>query len=245
MITMTTKTDTRTAAALEELIREGDNSITAEQLTAARERDRIAELRADAEQRRQQAAEATAHQVAVDSLKQGIETMPSDVTELARLAQAAEDALSALVAAMVAREQQIGSLVGQAQRLGIREMQADEVVRHQSGIGWRRVGYGGQVLICDGRRLTSRTPHRLLNRVVADVRKRHRLPEIEPGAVNNGPGPEVHEQLDALDTMPKPPERTVQIRYLPGRNGPDDGRIVSMPVSSARHQVKRGLAEMV
>lgn len=66
---MTTEpTTTPTLAQLEERVRAGDTSITAQQLAEAREADHLASLRQEADERAQAATQAAEHKAAVEQL---------------------------------------------------------------------------------------------------------------------------------------------------------------------------------
>lgn len=236
MSTETKTEDTRTHAELEEAVREGDTAITAEQLAVARERDRLAELEAEAAVRAEQQAEATAHQTAVDRLRADIDGMPGNASQLQELADKATEALSALIAALQERELAVRALAMRAAQLGITEMRYDGQVRSSSGLGWRRSG-GSTILIKDGRRLTVQTPHRLLTRVVHDARTARGLSEREPGAVSNFMPPPVSELIDALDQAPVPPEpKNTPAVWLSGNSM---GQVEMMTWRKADHLLKR------
>ncbi len=86
---MTTEpTTTPTLAHLEERVRAGDTSITAQQLAEAREADHLASLRQEAEERAHVAAQAEQHEAAVKQLRKDYAELQSTESAPARKAYA-------------------------------------------------------------------------------------------------------------------------------------------------------------
>lgn len=175
MTTMTTSTTT--AAELEERVRNGDRSITAKTIAAARAQEEHAALIAEADRRAAgQAAEAE-HAAAVAQLRTDIAAVEDDTADQLTFATAAIAALADLTAAVQARAERIAELGSRCRELGITATDGQHNVTDASGIGWRFDVSSRRVthVQLDDRRLGSLNPRHTVNRVVHEFLAAHRL----------------------------------------------------------------------
>lgn len=236
-MTSTTQ-DTRSYAELEESARDGE-IVTAEELSQARERDRLLELRRDAELRKRQAVELAEHEAELERLRADIAALDS-ADALIQKSRRAVAALVELVAAVQGREPAIRSLAARARALRVSQMDTDNVAH--GAVGWRATGTGDLLLSVDGRLLRSGDANKLIGSVIREVRAVAGVTEARtPNPVQAGP---LDELLASLDYRPAPPEeKSVQVRYIPGRSGKSGFEMVTP--ARAASLVRRGLAEPV
>ncbi|MBR7191914.1 hypothetical protein [Gordonia sp. SCSIO 19800] len=111
---------TPTLAELEERVRGGDTTITAQQLAEARESEHLASLRQDAENRAQAAAQAEEHRAAVTQLHKDYAKLQGELAKPARKAYADLVAAAKKLHDTLAEfEPKRRAVVGQAMTLGV------------------------------------------------------------------------------------------------------------------------------
>ena len=122
--------DMRTAAELEDAVRDGDTTVTAEDLRAARDRDHLAGLHATADERRAAADAAAAREKAIDKLADDITALSSQPFD--ELDQRVRDAVAAYAAQVDDHNARVGALIVRAQALGLDE----EALSAGARAGW-------------------------------------------------------------------------------------------------------------
>ena len=126
---MTTTDPTPTLAELEERVRDGDTTITAQQLAEAREAGHLASLRRDAANRAQQAAQAAEHKAAVEQLTKDYAALQDADSAPARKAYAdLVRATSKLLAALTDFEPKRRAVMDKALELGV-AVQCEDMFR--------------------------------------------------------------------------------------------------------------------
>lgn len=239
---MATKTDDRSYEDLEQAVIAGDSSITAEQLSTARERDRLVVLQRQAEERARREREAAEREAELAELTRDMEALPDNTGELRQLAAAATEALAAVFAAMGERDRRCRELASRAKRLGVPEVLDGEGARHSDGIGWSRVWSSRGVsqspgcVHLGGRQLAGGDPWRFSERIIADAREQAGLSPFAPGVTQGDRYPEIDEQLKLMDRVLHA-DATVAIRLT------RSGRVQQVTASHASHVVRRGWAE--
>ncbi|WP_300016862.1 hypothetical protein [Pseudonocardia sp.] len=111
--------DVRTLAELEEAIRDGDTTVTAEHLRVARDRAVLDGLHATAAERRAAADAAAAREAAVDQLAADITALGEQPFD--ELDQRVRDAVTAYVAQVADHNARVGALIRRAESLGLDE----------------------------------------------------------------------------------------------------------------------------
>lgn len=170
-------TSTTTADELEERVRNGDTTITAKTIAAARAGEEHALLLAEADRRAAgQAAEAE-HAAAVAQLRTDIAAV-EDTTDAQRsYASAAVAALNDLVDALQARADTVRELGARARALGIAELDGQFGTSGDAGIGWSfdRTARAVTRLRIDDRLLGTVNPRHIVNKVLAEFLAGRRL----------------------------------------------------------------------
>jgi hypothetical protein len=105
--------------ALEERVREGDESVTPEQIAGQRELGRFARQRVAATQRKAERAREAQRQRALAELADTVRACADDAERLVRLAQAAGRAMEAFVAACEERESWVYQMRERMHALGV------------------------------------------------------------------------------------------------------------------------------
>jgi hypothetical protein len=207
-ITMPSKStvDQRTVAELEAAILDGDLSITAEALAAARSREDHARLLADAAVHRVQLEAQQRQEAELEQLRHDIAALVDDRDDVLALAAEATQALAALFAAARGRGATLDALAGRARALDVTQMGFEDEVRDPSGIGWRRdhttVG-PARIRLADVA-LGAVDPVKLTARIVRDVFDR--AGQRSDGFTLGNAGPPVAEQVAATVREVIPPE---------------------------------------
>jgi hypothetical protein len=244
MATKTMTTDTRTRAELEEAVRAGDTTITAEQLAAAADRERHAELLAEAEQLRTRAAAEAARHRDVEALRSALEALDDGREDMRRLAVTAAGALQELFAVAKARGDALDGLARRARELGIEPMQIDDEIRDASGVGWRKdwTTVGPARIRLDDTMLTAVAPTKLLARVVVDALvKVGARPDALPVA---NPGPPVEMQINDQVRVVAP-ERKIRVRVTRRWGRHQAGAVIDVDATNAGWAISKGYAKAV
>lgn len=201
---------------LEERVREGDDSVTVEEIAGARELGRFARLRAEAARRKAEKAKRMARLAACEELRAEIEQHATGAgAELSSLLQAAQDAVSAFVTAVDERNVRIHAWHQRMQALGVPEHLAPIAPPAEHG----RLGYRGQSVIA-GMRHMDRTAaqvwlSQMLTHLMRDFESLH---QIEAPLRGSGGDPAaMYEKLGALDASA--PEPMANLVFFRGPNG--------------------------
>lgn len=238
-----TTEDTRSYAELAELVRAGDNSITPEMLSQARERDELVRLHAEADERARQERAQAEYEAALARVRERIDALPNITDRIRELTVTAATALAGLAVEVRARGTEIDGIAQELRQLGVAASDNSRGVRSAGGLSWRRPGgYSGDVeLVVDGRTVRTGSPARFLARAVIDGRVAAGIhPEELRNLLDTTPAG-LDDLVAAMDVAPKPPEPLVTIRWIR-----DSGRQVeTLKKSYADNWVRRGLAEYV
>jgi hypothetical protein len=235
---MKTASDPRTAAELEQAVLDGDNTITAEQLGAARLHEQHQALQREAQLRVQQADAKAARDHDIRHLRDDILALADHGDELRRLAVAADAALEALYTAAARRGPALDELAGRARSLGIQTMQIDDQVRDDSGLGWRRdTAMTHAHVRVDDTLLSAITPRKLMQRVVFDVLARLGV-RVDGFSLKN-PGPTVDDQINS-QVREIVPEPTRRLRCAKRWGQHDVDAVVEVDSATARWGLDRG-----
>lgn len=227
----------RTVTELEEAIRAGDTSITADDLTAAAAQERHEQLLTEARSRAEIAAAEQARDAAIQQLRADIADVDNDTEQQLVYATAATAALHDLVTAIEAHAAALYELGTRARNLGIREVDG-QLNTDDTGIGWktdattRRIGR----LRVDDRMLGSVDPRHVLNRLMAEFINNHRLRDTD-----HVPHRPLAELIADQDTTVTPPP-TVQVRLLKRHGHRQPGTLAEYDQPTAQWLVAKGMA---
>jgi hypothetical protein len=241
--TMPTKTtaDTRTVTELEQAVLDGDNTITAEQLGAARLRQQHQALQREAQLRLQQAEARAARDRDLQRLRDDILGRADGGDEMRQAGAAAVAALERLYSLGQDRERQLDELASRAGALGVVPMGLDDTVRDESGLGWRKEHQtvGPARIRVDDVLLSAASPTKLVARAVFEAFTH--LGQRVDGFTLANPGPCIDEQIAAQvrEIVPQPTRR-VRVTKRWGPRQPGD--IVEVPITDARWALDKGFA---
>lgn len=156
------------AAALEERVREGDDSVTPDQIASARELGRFARLRTEATRRKAERAKAAARLAACESLRDEIETYAEGSgARFAELLTAADNAVRAFVAALDERNDHLTAWRQTMVDLGV-PAHDNPLIPDKGHGNLGHVGHSGQI-IARTRRMAPTTPDEWLSRMLTAV----------------------------------------------------------------------------
>ncbi|MBO2456558.1 hypothetical protein [Actinomadura violacea] len=201
--------------ALEGRVIDGDESVTADQISAQRDLSRFAELRAQATARKAKRAARAARLTDCETLRAEIEAYATGTgARYAELLQAAEDAVAAFTAAVADRNAQIGTWRARMAELGVPAHGNPLVPPAEHAHLGQLPGSG---VIAGRRRLDTVDPGPWLGRMLGRVADAHARPggltlrpgnKIEPGAsISPRPAADVYDQLAEVDApVQDPPE---------------------------------------
>jgi hypothetical protein len=244
--TMPSKTemtsDSRTVAELEAAVVAGDETVTAEQLEAARARERHAQLLSEGAAHRAFRAAEAARQAEIEKLRADMSGLADDREHLLTLVRKATDALAEMFVAARARGAQLDDLAGRARVLGITAMSLDDQIRDASDIGWRRdhQQVGPARLRIGDVALGAVDPVRLTARIVQDVFDRAGQ-RTDRFSLANAGAPVV-EQISATVRTVSPPE-VVKMRVLKRWGAHQPGTVVEVDPEAAHWARQRGYAQ--
>jgi hypothetical protein len=124
-----------TVAALEERVRQGDKSISAADLAAARENERLAELRVEADQRAAEQSRTAERRRQLAELRGEVLDHPGNAARLTELCEAAAAALGELLDEWQSREMWLRDVARRARTLGAAQgdYPGDSVAVSQAG----------------------------------------------------------------------------------------------------------------
>ncbi|GAA3737985.1 hypothetical protein HDA32_005364 [Spinactinospora alkalitolerans] len=120
--------------ALEERVRDGDDSVTPEQVEQQRGLSHFARLRVEAARRKAEKAREKERRRQLDALRADIDARDDDVTRIVELRAQAEQAVEAFAQACDDRNRWIRQTVRRMKELDVPNGQAGE--RDPSGLGW-------------------------------------------------------------------------------------------------------------
>lgn len=189
--------------ALEERVRDGDDSVTVEEIAGARELGRFARLRAEAARRKadkaRTAARLDAAQQIHDEIQQHAETAGP---QFAELLQAAHDACTAFVTAMGERDDKLADWTRRMQLLNVPGHTGPGAPAAEHG----RVAYNDTTsqVIAGGRRLQREDAGRWLSAMVSAVAVENRLTTVSaPVSFDQADPYGALTRLDAEHTVPE------------------------------------------
>lgn len=236
-------TTQRTAAELRELVRDGADDITADDIAAAVQREEHEALVAEARSRAEIRDIEQARAAALTELRTDITAVrDDDRAHLTELANAAAGALSALVIAIAARNDTIIDLVRRARALDIAGLDGTATPVDPSGIGWAAGPGRSSVIAIDDRTISGAEALDVLERLVREVAAQHRLRNRTWRSAEVAPP--VSDQLARLDVTVQPPEQTTV--HLVRRWGQHPaGSTVSADLATAAWLRRTGLADQV
>jgi hypothetical protein len=194
------------AAALEERVREGDDSVTSEQIASARELGRFARLRTEATRRKAEKAKAAARLAACEALRADVEAYADGSGDrFAELLRTAEDAVRAFVAAVDERNDRIAQWRRAVVALGVPEHTNPTVPSKGHG----NLGYNTlpAQLIAGTRRMQPTPAQDWLGRMLTDVvqDRGNSVRDIKVPYPSTVRGDAVYAQLATLDAPREAP----------------------------------------
>lgn len=204
------------AGTLEERVREGDESVTPEEIAGARELGRFARLRADATRRKAEKTKAAARLAACEDLRAEVEEYVTGAgAEFAELLKTAEDAVAAFVTAVDDRNDRIRGWHLRMQALGVPEHLAPIAPPAEHG----RLGYRGAAVIAGMRHMERTSPEGWVSQMLTHLLHRfdslHRIEAPLRGA--GGDAAVMYEKLSTLDATA--PEPMANLVFFRGPNG--------------------------
>lgn len=188
--------------ALEERVRDGDDTVTPSEIASARELGNFARLRADATARKAAAAQETARTAAVHELRAEIEQHSQERgTQYAQMLRTAEESLLAFLAATAADTEQMRQWRQRMVELGIPETSAyGPSAAEHAGLSYSQQMVGRTSLTVDERRIPTVEPEYWLRLLLARLtRKAHGFSHIQQATRSVGNGADMYERLEALD----------------------------------------------
>ncbi|MBD2897250.1 hypothetical protein amrb99_62090 [Actinomadura sp. RB99] len=203
--------------ALEGRVIDGDESVTADQISAQRDLSRFAELRAQATARKAKRAARAARLADCDALRAEIEAYATGTgARYVELLQAAEDAVAAFTAAVADRNARIGAWRARMAELGVPEHGNPLVPPAEHAHLGQLPGSG---VIAGRRRLDTVDPGPWLGQMLARVahahtpvdgltlRSRFAAGALPAAVIGAAPHPEVYDELGKVDApVQDPPE---------------------------------------
>lgn len=192
----------RLLEALEERVRDGDDTVTPNEIASARELGNFARLRADATARKAAAAQQTARTLAIQELRAEIEQHSQQRgTQYAQLLRTAEDSLRAFLNAASADNEQLRQWRQRMVDLDIPEVRAyGPPATEHAGLAYSQQQTSRKYLSVDGRHIDTVDPEHwirlLLTRVTRGTQGFH---HIQQATRSIGNGADMYERLESLN----------------------------------------------
>lgn len=160
----------RLVEELEEQVRNGDTTITPDQIEQQRGLSRFARLRAEAARRKAERDQAKQRRNDINAVVADIDAHTDDTARLVELRHQAEAAVEAFVTACEERNQWVRSTAGRLRTLDVPAQNQGEP--DPSGVGWT-AGSGGAVVITPNGRINEVKTGRHVADIVHQVAGRH------------------------------------------------------------------------